>query len=120
MDMIVMEKNGRKYVEGAPGKVFISSERDALDFAGFCGNNQAPRILLDSENLSDDFFDLKTRLAGDVLQKFINYRIRLAVVIPSSKIGDGRFSEMVREANRGNDFRVFQDKEKAIDWLVSG
>jgi PadR family transcriptional regulator, regulatory protein AphA len=119
MNMIIIERNGKKIVAASIDKILIASVQDALDFIGFCGNNRAMGVLLDSNNLSPDFFDLKTRLAGEVLQKFINYRVRFAVVIPDHRIGNGRFSEMVSEANRGGDFRVFQDKEKAIDWLVS-
>ena len=119
MDAIVTEKNGKKYIEGVKGRMLIASERDAVDLAGVCGSARVPRILLYDDNLSDAFFNLATCVAGNVLQKFINYRIRVAALIPEERVGDGRFSEMVRETNRGNDFRVFQDREKAIDWLVS-
>ena len=35
--------------------------------------------MLDEKDLSPDFFDLKTGLAGQVLQKFVSYRTKLAV-----------------------------------------
>jgi PadR family transcriptional regulator, regulatory protein AphA len=120
METSVFEIKGKKLVELAKGKGVIRNESDALDIAGTCGFNSAPRALIDAESLAREFFDLKTGLAGAVLQKFINYRIRVAAVIPEERIGNGRFYEMVKEANRGGDFRVFQDREKAIDWLVSG
>jgi hypothetical protein len=115
----IEEKNGVTFVEGVQGGTFIKNEKDALDIAGICGDNGTSRVLLHSENLSDDFFDLKTGVAGGVLQKFINYRIHAAAVIPVERIGKGRFFEMVVESNRGRDFRVFQDRDKAVEWLVS-
>jgi PadR family transcriptional regulator AphA len=119
MKTFVIEIEGKKLVELAKGEAVIRNERDALELAGICGFSGAPRALVHADNLAEEFFDLKTRVAGDVLQKFINYRIRVAAVLSRERIGTGRFSEMVMEANRGDDFRVFDDKEKAIAWLVS-
>ncbi len=119
MNVKIEEKNGVKFVEGIPGDTLIRNESDALDITGICGVNRAYRLLLHSDNLTDEFINLKTGVAGSVLQKLINYKIHMAAVIPAERIGKGRFFEMVTEANRGKDFRVFQDRDKAIDWLVS-
>jgi hypothetical protein len=43
---------------------------------------------------------------------------RVAAVIPLNLVDQGRFHEMVLEANRGNQFRVFQSREKAEQWLL--
>ena len=119
MNTQVSEKNGVRFVEGVKGYTLLSSEKDAVELAGLCGSNGTNRVLLYADNLSEGFYDLKTTIAGNALQKLINYRIRAAAIIPEEKIGNGRFFEMVVESNRGNDFRVFQDREKAVDWLVS-
>jgi PadR family transcriptional regulator AphA len=95
----------------------IASEADALELIGFCGENDTDRLLVYAENLTADFYDLHTRLAGEILLKMSNYRIRLAAVIPTEKIGDGRFKEVVLETNRGGEFRVFNTRDEAIAWL---
>jgi hypothetical protein len=104
------------FVECLPA-MKIASEADALELIGFCGENDTDRLLVYAENLTADFYDLHTRLAGEILLKMSNYRIRLAAVIPTEKIGDGRFKEVVLETNRGGEFRVFNTRDEAIAWL---
>ena len=37
-------------------------------------------MIIHEKNITPEFFDLKNRMAGEILQKFSNYRIRLAIV----------------------------------------
>ncbi|MNI86507.1 hypothetical protein D3C73_1436080 [compost metagenome] len=80
--------------------------------------HQADKVLLQETALSDDFYNLRTGLAGTALQKFINYRIRTAAVIDNAQTGKGRFKELLSELNKGNDFRVFSQEEEALAWLL--
>jgi hypothetical protein len=57
-------------------------------------------------------------LAGKVLQKFINYRIRTAVVLTDGSKLTGRFKEQISESNKRNDFRVFTNFVDAESWLL--
>jgi hypothetical protein len=118
METRLISKDGQSYLACIPGEICLQSERDALDLTAACGENDTDRLMLHASNLSDDFFDLKTRLAGDILLKFTNYRIRVAAVIPKERIGTGHFAEFVWETNRGNQFRVFETRELAERWLV--
>lgn len=105
-------------VECLPG-MLITSEDDALELVAFCGECGTDRLLVNIDNLPPEFFDLRSGLAGSILLKLSNYRIILAAVIPPEKIGTGHFSEMVRETNRGRDFRVFNTRDDAIKWFSS-
>ena len=53
--------------------------------------------------LPPEFFALCTGVAGEVLQKFVNYRLRLAVVgdIAGHVAASTALRDLVREANRG-------------------
>lgn len=44
------------------------------------------RIAIDKKQVCGDFFILSTQLAGEVLQKFINYRVKMAIyaIIPTT------------------------------------
>ncbi|MBN2257855.1 MAG: DUF4180 domain-containing protein [Anaerolineaceae bacterium] len=106
------------FVECLPA-MLISGEAEALELIGFCGENETDRLLIHAGNLTADFFDLHTRVAGNILLKLANYRITLAAVIPKDKIGNGHFSEMVMETNRGREFRVFDTRKEAVNWLTS-
>lgn len=113
-----VESNGVRYVEGPYNTLLIKRESDAISLVSFCGENDTNRLLLWAANLHDDFFDLKTGLAGAVLQKFVNYGIKVAAVIPPEIVSQGRFREMALETNRGRHFRIFSEAGEAETWLI--
>ena len=106
------------YVECLPDGGQIESERDVLDLVAACGEHLAHRLLIHAESLTEDFYNLKTGLAGAVLLKFSNYKIKAALVL-TPEVVTGRFEEMVMEANRRNrEIHVFYEQEAAVAWLV--
>lgn len=117
MEHTVLTSGTHLIAECLPEGGLVTDEKSALDLVAICGEEGTDLILLHHSNLSPDFFDLKTRLAGNVLLKLSNYRIHAAAVIPPEMIGNGRFYEFVIETNRRNDFRVFENREDAITWL---
>ncbi|WP_207535104.1 DUF4180 domain-containing protein [Desertivirga arenae] len=93
----------------------INSVDDALDLIGNSGYLGAQGIILKKQNLAEGFFKLETKLAGEILQKFSNYRMKLAIVgefdkdkskslkdfiFESNKSGQIFFTESVAEARR--------------------
>lgn len=119
MHVEIVQQTTGVYVKGSPGHAILTNERDVVDLISFCGEHNTDRVLLFAENLPQKFFDLKSGEAGMVLQKFANYRMKVAAVLPPSYI-QGKFSEFVLETNRGNQFRVFQHPEEAEQWLLAG
>lgn len=118
MDIRVIEKDGRRYVECTADKVIINTEKDALDIIAVCFEKNISLLVIHSEILSEDFYNLRTGLAGAVLQKFANYHIKAALVMPSQEKIIGRFGEMVNEVNKGSDFRVFSSLSEAEKWII--
>lgn len=118
MRVHIVERHGCKYLEVSSTEQIIHREADAIALVGLCGEHSVERLLLYHGNLSENFFDLKSGLAGAVLQKFVNYHVKVALVI-SSDLVQGRFKEYVLEANRGNQFRAFQEIADAEIWLTS-
>lgn len=118
MSMKVMEKNGVVFVEGLKNVQIIAAESDALEVLGYCGQYRTQRVMLHKDNLSDDFFNLRTCLAGFVLQKFMNYQVKAAAVLPPELEHNDRFKEMVLETNTSTQFRVFTSREEAEKWLI--
>jgi DNA-binding PadR family transcriptional regulator len=114
----VIEKNGKKYIECVSAEAPLHSEQDALDLVAACIENATNLILLHEEALSDDFFRLATGLAGQVLQKFINYNVKAAVIIKDEQKIKGKFKELIAESNKRNDFRVFHNIIEAENWLT--
>ena len=75
-------------------------------------------LILDEKELSPDFFDLKTGLAGQVLQKFVNYRTKLAVIVRDPAGYGASFSELVYEHRTHPNVRFFSAEQTARQWLA--
>jgi len=118
MNTKLVEKNGHTYLECLPDEWLLESEQAALDLVGACGEYGTDRLMLHAASLPEAFYDLHTRLAGDVLLRFSTYFIRVAAVIPVERSGQGRFGEMVLETNRGSQFRVYPTRDEAERWLT--
>ena len=85
--------------EGAP----MRGERDAIDLIGDALGEDAAWVAIPPERLGDDFFVLSTRIAGDAIQKFVNYGLRLAIVgdIAHHVAKSTALRDFVYESNRG-------------------
>jgi DNA-binding PadR family transcriptional regulator len=114
----VAEARGENYIEVLEAVTPVAGDMGAMDMISLCWENGVHRLLLHGEVLSESFFDLSTKVAGNVLQKFVNYAVRLALVLPPEKTGTVKFREMVAESRRGTQFRVFAKREDAETWLV--
>lgn len=69
--------------------------------------------------LSEEFFNLRAGLAGIILQKFINYHVKAALIIEEEVKLNERFKEMILESNKGKDFRTFKNINDAKAWILS-
>ena len=67
----------------------------------------ADRVALHAENIDPAFFNLRSGMAGDILQKLVNYRMKLAIVgdISEHLEKSEALKALVRESNRGRDVR---------------
>jgi PadR family transcriptional regulator, regulatory protein AphA len=109
--------NDTLYIECLPGDGNLDSETRAIELITACAEDETQNLLIHAEALTPDFFNLRTGIAGAILQKFSNYHIRAALILSPEQANQGRFGEMVLEANRGNQFRVFISREQAETWL---
>jgi hypothetical protein len=108
-----------KYIECLPGinAGSIKGEQDALEWVALCGEEHIHCLMIHSNNLTQDFYQLQTGVAGAILQKFVTYSIKVAAILTPKLVNQGRFCEMVMEANRGRHFHVFYAIEEAELWL---
>lgn len=111
-------RSPRKYLEVISGDTPIATENDALQLVALGAENNTDLLMIHYGALAEDFFNLKTKTAGNILQKFINYRIKAVAVIPKEIIQKGRFREFVLEINKGQSFRVYETREAAETWLL--
>ncbi|MGD8188656.1 DUF4180 domain-containing protein [Brevibacillus ginsengisoli] len=118
MNYQLIENGTDKYIELLSAPTPLSSEQDAVDLVALSIENETNLLMLHSQALSEDFFKLRTGVAGRMIQKWINYSVKTAAVIPMELVNKGKFKEMVAETNKSNHFRVFETREGAESWLL--
>lgn len=111
-------------IDGTPialitsGSTIFQNEQEAAELLMNCYYQGAEALVVMAENLPTAFFDLKTRLAGEVLQKFSTYRMRLAIVGDFGNIESKSLQDFIRESNRGGRIFFVQTVEEA--WRALG
>lgn len=98
-------------------KDMIKDTGDFLDLIGNAGYSGMNCVLIDSKHLTEDFFDLRSGVAGEYLQKLSNYSMRAAIILDEIHLENPRFREMVFEANRSGSIVYFKDRNSAEEWL---
>jgi hypothetical protein len=106
----------RVYVSDEP----VTGEGDAVQLIAQAHyDHEAEWVALRADRLGDDFFELRTGLAGGITQKFVNYRMKLAVVgdISERLAGSTSLADWVRESNGGRDLWFVPDLQALGDRL---
>ena len=115
----VVTAGSLRYVECVSAGDPIGTEQDALDLVAACGGEGTQFLLLHAETLAEGFYSLRTGIAGKILQKFSNYRIKAALLVTDTKFLKGRFSEFTGEAVKSGNFGVFTSRSDAEKWLAT-
>lgn len=100
--------------EVARGSLTISSPSDMLDVMGDVSYSGCSRMIIHSNSLSEEFFDLRSGLAGEILQKFSNYRMKLAIVGDFSHLSSRSWRDFIRESNRGKTVNFLSSVDEAV------
>lgn len=104
-----------RIVVAADAGIAIRTLRDVSDIVGAALG--ADGVLLTEADLGPEFFDLRSGLAGELLQKFVNYRMRVAIVLSNPDAHGERFRELVREHRTHPDVRFVATLAEAEAWL---
>jgi hypothetical protein len=78
----------------------ISKPQDVLDLFGNLIAANCTRLIIHERNLHADFFNLKTGLAGEILQKFSNYKIKVAIIGDFAKYKSNSLQDFIFESNK--------------------
>lgn len=123
MEINIVSRNGMKLAvlqsSDLPNSdLLITDLQSALDLMATIGfQYHCQRIILPKEALLDDFFDLSTGFAGEILQKFVNYSVKLAIYGDFSLSLSPALKAFIYESNKGNHICFFPTLEEAIEHL---
>jgi Domain of unknown function (DUF4180) len=98
----------------------LRSGADAVDLMSAASEHDAEFIVIPVERLGDDFFDLRTRIAGEIAQKFAMYGRRVAIVgdISHRTEESKSLAGFVLESNRGRDLWFVNNLEELASRLA--
>jgi hypothetical protein len=118
MDVTVSEKGSSKVAVVISPDVLIGSVQDALDLMATMDHIYGcHKMVISKENIAGDFFDLKTRLAGEILQKYTNYRFKIAIVGDFSVYKSRSLKDFIYESNKGSQVFFLPDTGTAVEKL---
>jgi len=117
MIIIIHGKDQEKIAQAVSDEIIIGKEQDALDLMVHPQLQGARKIIIERKNIIPEFFDLSTRIAGNILQKFVTYRIKLAIVGDFKNVTSKSLKSFIYESNRGNEIFFVEDIEIAISKL---
>jgi hypothetical protein len=97
------------------------SDRNAVDVIGDALGQHAEAVAVPVERLDAGFFTLSSGIAGEIAQKFVNYRLRLAIVgdIGGHLEASSALRDFVRETNRGGALWFVADLDE-LDAKLAG
>ena len=107
----LLEIAGRRVLLFAEDGPPLAHERDVNDFISAAWEAKADWVAIPTTSLTPDFWRLSTRLAGEVIQKFVNYGVALAIVgdITAEVAASGPLRDFVRESNGGRQVWFVED-----------
>lgn len=88
--------------------------RDVLDLIPAAWQNDCPAVIVPKDCLPEAFFDLKTGFAGEALQKFTNYNIKIAVTGDFEGYSSKSLRDFMYESNKGRQVFFKATVEEAL------
>jgi hypothetical protein len=114
MSKAVFDIHGVRILECATDGPQVRGPGDATDLIGLAWEQKAKLVALPTERLGEDFLVLATGLAGEVIQKFVNYGVGLAIVgdISLAVARSRPLHDFVYESNRGRHVWFVSDMDE--------
>lgn len=118
MQINKIERNGVVMANVYSEECLITDTQSALDLImSIQYETGCNRIILNKEAVTRDFFILSTGLAGEILQKFINYDVKAAIYGDYSKYTSKPLKDFMYESNHGKDVFFHENLDAAADAL---
>lgn len=118
--MKIVNKNNISVAVVNSDKVLIKDVGSALDLImQIKYETGCTDIAINKESFTQEFFVLSTRLAGEILQKFINYGIRLAIFGDFSVYTSKPLKDFIYESNKGKNFYFQPNEAQAVEKLLN-
>ncbi|MCQ1531336.1 DUF4180 domain-containing protein [Lutispora saccharofermentans] len=118
MEIRTIKENNTEIAVISSSEILITDVQSALDLIATVNyETGCDRMILNKAALCEDFFQLRTKLAGEILQKFINYHMKIAIVGDFSGYTSKSLKDFIYESNKGNDIFFLPGEKEAVEKL---
>lgn len=119
MNIEHLKNNGIDIAVVSGEETVITDTQSALDLVMTIKyETGAQRIAIDKNVVCGEFFILSTGIAGEILQKFMNYHVKAAFYGDYSHYTSKPLKDFIYESNQGKDFFFVSTKEEAVQRLT--
>ena len=101
MEIKIHTIDNRKIAEIISDDVVLQTVEDAVDLIGNMSYQGFDKLIIHEENMIPDFFELKNKIAGNILQKFSQYSMPLAIIGDFEKYESKSLNDFIFESNKG-------------------
>ena len=118
---VLIEREGHRILVASEDGPLVGSTQDALSLIELGWANRASVIAVPVARLHPQFLQLSSGMAGEVLQKMVQYHFKFAIVgdISASVAASDALRDLVRESNRGVDVFFVPDLDSLVATLSS-
>ena len=103
-----------KVAEIIADKIILTSTEDGLELLGNLYYQGFDKIIIHEKNITPEFFDLKTKIAGNILQKFAQYQMPLIIVGDFSKYKSKSLNDFIFDSNNGSQVNFVSDLSRVL------
>lgn len=114
MKIEMHNSNDAKIAEIISDAVILKTAEDGLDLLGNLYYQGFDKIIIHEKNIAPEFFDLSNGIAGEILQKFSNYRIPLAIVGNFTSYSSKSVKDFIYESNKTNQINFVNSTPEAL------
>ena len=119
MQLSKIEKNGIICAVVNSNELVIKDAQTALDVLMSAKYDVGTKnIVIDKKLIVEDFFILSKGLAGEILQKYVNYGGRIAIYGDYSHYTSKPLKDFIYESNKGKDVFFVATQDEAVDMLT--
>jgi len=114
MEITIFQLNDENIAEVKGAGILIHNLDDSLQIMVDCGAQEAYKAIIYQENITADFFELKTKLAGEILQKYTQYSFDIAIVGDFSIYNSKSLTDFTYESNKSKRVNFVATRQEAI------
>ena len=119
MNIKITQYQGSNIAEIISPEIIFYNSQETVELLINCAYQGAEKIIIHADQLMPDFFDLKTGIAGEILQKVSTYQLRLAIVGNFSHYTSKSLQDFIFESNKVGRVSFVASVEEAVARLCA-